>query len=140
MKKEELAMRLNQHEYRNETTPDIEAEAKASGLAIIFGASDDLMEFRGAIDEELGCFEGREVLIDSKGVLPEREQIDNDEELEDFFLRRKTAKKIEAIWDKDGYSWLYETTIPHVTFDILEDGNKYCRGIVIDLRDLGTTP
>lgn len=136
MKKEELATKLNLREYTQETTPELEAEAKASRLVIIFGASDDLMEFRGAIDDERGCWEGGEVLIDSKGVLPVREQIDEDEELEDFFLRRKTAKTIEAIWNKDGYSWLYETTIPHATFDILEDGDKYCRGIVIDLRDL----
>jgi len=140
MTKEDLAVKLNQCQYTEETTPELEAVAKASGLVIIFGASDDLMEFRGAIDDEVGCWDGGKALIDSKGVLPAREQIDNDEDLEDFFQRRKTAKEIEAIWAKGEYSWQYKTAIPHAVFDVLEDSDKYCQGIVIDLRDLGVKP
>ena len=34
-------------------------------------------------------------------------------------------------------SWSYLTDIPHKTFDIMEDGEIYCRGIVFSLDDLG---
>jgi hypothetical protein len=49
---------------------------------------------------------------------------------------RKTARKIEAVWAEDGYSWTYRTDIPHATFEITEDGEPYCRGIVFALADL----
>jgi len=34
------------------------------------------------------------------------------------------------------YVWTYETDIPHECFDILRDGEKYCRGIVFCLDKL----
>jgi hypothetical protein len=37
---------------------------------------------------------------------------------------------------EDGCSWTFRTGIPHATFNILEDGDLFCRGIVVDLRDL----
>jgi hypothetical protein len=40
------------------------------------------------------------------------------------------------VWGKDDTSWSYETDIPHATFDVLEDGEVYCRGIVFALADL----
>jgi hypothetical protein len=49
---------------------------------------------------------------------------------------KESAKTIEVVWDAEGYSWIYETEIPHAVFDILEDGEKFCRGIVFDIRSL----
>ena len=34
------------------------------------------------------------------------------------------------------YAWIYRTEIPHACFDILENGEKYCKGIVFSLNDL----
>lgn len=45
------------------------------------------------------------------------------------------AAIVEAVWDNDGYSWTYKTDIPHETFEVLEDGEKYCRGIVFYLHE-----
>jgi hypothetical protein len=39
-------------------------------------------------------------------------------------------KYIDAVWCEGEYSWTYKTNIPHATFDIWEDGEKYCKGIV----------
>ena len=36
--------------------------AKENGFVIVYGESDDLIEFRGAIDDEGGCFDGGEVI------------------------------------------------------------------------------
>jgi hypothetical protein len=136
MGKQELAAKLNGREYTDEMTRAEEAQAKQDGLVVVFGASDDLMEFRGAINDEFGCYDGGTVLLDTKGLLPERESIDNDDELEDFFTRRKTAHKIAALWKESDYSWTYMTTIPHATFDVMEGSKKYCRGIVFNLSKL----
>lgn len=138
MTKEELAKMLDAAEYPFKLWH--EHEAAKHGLVVVYGASDDLMEFEGAISEEIGVGHLSSVEIDVEGVLPDWDTFrgDNDQisDFERYFGRRKYAKTITAIWDRDGYSWQYATNIPHVTFDIMDDGEKYCRGIVFSLADL----
>ena len=76
MTKEELAARLTGREYRDEITAAEEAEARAAGLVVVFGASDDLMEFEGAIRDEIGCYDGGTAMVDENGLL-DRDQIDD---------------------------------------------------------------
>ena len=138
MNAKQLAEKLNGREYRNEITREEAAEAKAAGLVVVCGASDDLMEFEGAIRDEFGCYDGGTALVDEKGLL-DRGQIDDDDDeaIADFVTRKKTARTIEALWAKEpGYSWTYKTDIPHETFEIVEDGEPYCRGIVFALADV----
>ena len=51
------------------------------------------------------------------------------------------AHGIEAVWcprDGDGNtyaSWLMQTKLPYSSFDIMEDGDLYCRGLVFCLAD-----
>lgn len=128
--KEELAKRLDGNEYGNEVSDDDIKDAQRNGLLIIFGYSDDNMEFRGAFNDEVGCYDGGEAYVSIEGI--ERNECDN-EECPNF---EQHGKKIKAIWNAGGYSWVFETDIPHASFDILEDGDKYCRGIVIDMNDI----
>lgn len=129
MDKKKMAKLINGREYGYESFKDVRQAAKASGLVIVSGASDDLMEFDGAIYDEGGCFDGGKVFFDRNGVLQ-----DGDER----------ANCIEAIWcdksalDKNGnvITWNYKTDIPHETFMIYEAGEPYCRGIVFDLADV----
>ena len=45
--------------------------------------------------------------------------------------------KITAIWDEKGkFLWSFKTDIPHSTFQIFEDKEPYCQGIVFNLDDL----
>ena len=138
MTPQELATRLAGATYRNVISREIAAEAKASGLVVVYGQSDDLMEFDGAIRDEVGCYDGGTAYLDVEGILPDRESIDDDEELKKYFQRQSNAVAIEAIWSAEGYSWIYKTSIPHATFEVTEDGDpsdKYCRGIVFALAD-----
>ncbi|MBV6321964.1 KTSC domain-containing protein [Duganella violaceipulchra] len=135
--RDQLAASLSGREYPFGLTKDEQGQAKAAGLLVIFGASDDLMEFRGATNSEFDCYGGGTALIDAKGVLPERENIEEDAELKDYFAREPATRKVEAMWAAEpGYSWTYHTDVPHATFEIIEDGTPYCRGIVIDVADL----
>lgn len=135
--KELLAVALHGRARGDEMTKEEEQQAKAAGLVVIFGASDDLMELRGAITDEFSCYDGGTALIDAKGLLPERENIEGDDELKDYFAREPLAKKIEALWGDEGdYSWTYRTNIPHATFDVVGEGGPFCRGIVISVGDL----
>lgn len=143
MTPKELADRLTGREYRSEITKTEAAEAKAAGLVVVFGASDDLMEFRGAIDDETGADNGATATVDIEGLMPDFDEIMDEagtfgvkDTLRDYFRREGRGQEIEALWCKEGeYSWTYKTDIPHSCFEITEDGEPYCRGIVFKLSD-----
>lgn len=124
MTAKDLATKLNGRQYLNEIMPEEEKEAEANGLVVVFGYSDDNVEFAGAIDDEVGAFEGTTVCIDhSDGVVPVGEGA--------------PENVIKAIWHDSGdTSWSFETSIPHETFNIYEDGDLFCVGIVFSMNDL----
>ncbi len=66
----------------------------------------------GAINDEIGCFDGGKL---------------EHEDLPDV---------IYAKWcDREAnYAWSYQTSIPHETFRIYEDGDYWCIGIVCDIN------
>mgnify|MGYP003474204082 FL=1 len=138
MDAKELAAKLNGREYCREITDEEVRQAKEAGLVVVFGASDDLIEFRGAIRDEGDCYDGGTVLIDTKGVLPSWDSASECEEsAQEYFERKAKARTITALWAKEpGYSWTYKTDIPHETFEIVEDGEPYCRGIVFNIGDI----
>ncbi len=137
----ELAQKLNGREYLEEITREECREAKASGLVVIFGASDDLMEFRGAIDDEVGAWNGKTAKLRRSGLVSVPDHVNYPEDGEECKLYQRSiegAVEIKAVWCPDDIdaSWDIVTDIPHAPFDIMEDGELYCRGIVIDLSDL----
>jgi len=135
----ELAATLDGREYGSEIEADEERAAKEAGLVVLFGASDDLAEFRGAIDEELGCYGGGTIAVGRDGLY----DVSDPDDVCCRFMRAalESAATIKAIWCPDGTaSWGYETAIPHATFRVMEDGDVYCRGIVFRLADLEVTP
>lgn len=134
----EFAAKLNGCQYGEEDKDGAFELAKEHGFVIVFGASDDLMEFRGAIRDESGGYEGWVALIDKDGVLPDFEGLEADEaEAEKYFNRKRSSKTIEALWCSDyEYAWKYETDIPHEKFNVLGDGDYYCEGIVFHVSEL----
>ena len=137
-----IAAKLNGLNYPLRIPAEIAAAAKAAGIVIVYGASDDLMEFEGAIRDEVGVYDGGTAEVDAKGLLGNWESLRDDgdkEEIADFLARQPKAQTIEAIWtpeDLPGTSWAYKTSIPHVTFDVIEDDDVYCKGIVFALADI----
>jgi hypothetical protein len=131
-----LAALLTGREYRHEITREEEAQAKAAGLVVAFGASDDLLELRGSIHDEAGAYDGGKVRVDKEGLIPSFEDVDRDdeEELRRYFKRENSGIEVEAAWEGEpGYSWIIKASIPHETFEIVEDGEPYCRGVVFHL-------
>lgn len=136
MTKESLAEMLSGRDYRHEISQVEQQQAKADGLVVIFGASDDLMELRGAIYGEVDCWGGFIVHVHQGGVLP----FHSDRCDCPFCGYQAAVERCASVWalwgaEKD-YSWTYQTNVPHVSFVIYEDGEPYCRGIVIDIKDL----
>lgn len=133
MDTKEAAAALNGNEYTKEGSKELFAKMKEAGLVAVFGASDDLMEFRGAIYGEHGCYGGGMAYLTRAGLLTN----DCDDHCCPYFVRiQNAAARIEAQWDEGGFSWRYETAIPHATFVINEDGGPYCEGIVFALADI----
>lgn len=139
----EIAAAMNGVEYRDvhKRAAELRKHAMGAGVVIVYGQSDDLMEFDGAVHDELGAYNGTEAFVDRKGLLPERESIDTDAEISDYYQRKTGgASKITANWCPDGSGgvrWTYTTSIPHATFEVVDDGEVYCRGIVFALADAG---
>lgn len=139
---QEFAKQLDGLEYPVRVPSLISNEALQAGIVIVFGASDDLIEFEGAISDEAGVNNGGSVMVSQTGLLTDFEQVDkNDKEaLREYFANEGKGREIEALWGEGEYSWTYKTDIPHATFEVMEDGDKYCRGIVFKLSDCGPSP
>lgn len=130
--KEEFAAILDGREYNSEITRDEAKEARAAGLLVIYGASDDLCEFAGAFRDEVGA--PGMIFLHRGGVLSEHE----DCECEHCGYESKTRRcaSVIAMWGAGEASWTYRTDTPHATFRVMEDGELYCIGLVISISDL----
>lgn len=132
MTPEQAAEKLNGNYVGEEGSEALFDEMKKHGLVAVFGASDDLMEFRGAIYEESGAYNGTTEYVDQSGLVK-----NGCLEGHDCPNWKQRGHAVTAIWNPEnsGASWIYETVIPHVTFDIMEDDELFCKGIVFRLAD-----
>jgi hypothetical protein len=140
---QEWAKKLNGIEYPANELDTFNRELEADGIIAAYGASDDLLEFRGVIDDEIGAWEGTVVKIAQRDkgqyiIFDEEENRDSAE-----FNKKEIAamKKVRAIWcPKDGddiyASWEIDINVPYKNFDIMEDGELYCRGILFEAKEL----
>ena len=116
MTPEEFAAKITGRNRGNELTKEEDRQAKDYGLVVVFGESDDLVEFRGSIDDELSIY------INA---------------CRNYFLS-ENSREIIALWNDDdmyAWAWTYETDIPHATFEIY-DNEPFCRGIVFSVKEL----
>ncbi len=126
-KLKDFAQRLTKAIHSRGIPQEFINEAKENGIVIVYGYSDDNMEFDGAIYDEVGCFDGGTAYLTFEdGVLLDGCQCFECEK------KRKAAKTITAVWcDKEnGWTWSYVTDIPHETFEMKDDDEKFCLGIV----------
>lgn len=136
MNKDQLAAKMNCTQYPVRISKDVESEISKHNLVVVFGASDDLMEFRGAICDEVAVYNGGHAFINGKELL-QPDDIETFDDAVAVLNHFKNAKVISALWCKEGdYSWTYKTDIPHATFEVLYDDENYCRGIVFSLDEL----
>lgn len=138
---DKIADMLNYREYLDEVTPEIRKMAKENNIVIVYGRSDDLMIFDGAIEDEAGCFQGGTVYVNKNGVISVADNCDcpylckNCEYIKAEYYKCKIIRARRYMSNDVG--WTYETDdIYHKTFNIMEDGEIYCKGIVFMLNEL----
>jgi hypothetical protein len=128
---QEIARLLDGSEYLHLPKETVRL-ARDSAIVICYGASDDLVEFDGALlDEEGGP---GDVSLTEHGLY--HRKCDDDRCPHELALQ-KSLPRIRAIWnDKDGPCWTFKTDIPHEKFRLMEDGEVFCEGIVFLLADV----
>ena len=129
-----VAERLHGREYLHEVTDDEANEFAFHGLTVVYGYSDDNVEFVGSISDEIGCYEDITIPILDGDIL--KKCSDDCEDYDCPFWRDalKRAKNVRATFTNDG--WKFATDFRCWKFAIMEDGKVYGEGIVFAMEDL----
>lgn len=111
MTAQKIANKIGKVHYGWEPPHALCQEAKKKRCVIVFGYSDDLCELRGLVNDEVGCYEGGEIKTKELAAL---------------------GIELDARWCESyyGWTWSYFVNKPFSTFHIMDDGEKYCEGIV----------
>lgn len=138
MTAKDLAEMISGREYGMELTFGEAKDAKNAGLVVVYGRSDDGVEFQGAIIDEAEAYGGTTTHITPDGLLEDPAcGIAENIECPYFAAAKSAAKIIKAVWhDEGGPRWTFETDIPHETFTIVEDGEPWGTSIVFSMEHL----
>lgn len=132
----EVAAMLNGREYGSEVSPREETEFKHAGIVVVYGYSDDCVEFEGAVNTEIGIW--RDDSIPLLNGVPFDVPCTTDE-FEDSYcpLLKDVAKRLKYIEAKFGINgWEFDADFPHEKFTIIEDDEPCGVGLVYSLTDL----
>ncbi len=138
MNNQQFADLLTGRQYGKEITEEECQLAKKNNLLVAFGYSDDNLELRGLIHDEYSACEG----TNQHFAINIYERFVHLEDLATMILLAEFGVKtvsIQAIWQPATLdaSWLITTDdVPFATFDIFEDDELFCRGIVIEKADI----
>lgn len=136
MTAKELAERLNGREYGSVITRAEQEKAKAAGLVVAYGQSDDQLEFEGAIYDEIGAYEGTTVYIKNGALLTPHYACEDYNECPAWVDYIADAKTLTAVWhDAGNPAWIIKTDIPHENFFIYDDDELFSVGIVFRVED-----
>ena len=128
MTKEELARILDGCEYGEEMTDARREIALQSRLVVVYGASDDLTEFDGAIRDEAGLGES----FVMGGPLPRLMEPHDCNCLHCGFLdKNPSAVRVNSDYTDKGFS--VRCSIPAATFSVMEGGERYGDGLVFQI-------
>jgi len=134
MTAKEFAELLNGRQYRDEIGSKEEKIAKESSLLVIFANSDDTVEFRGAIDDEIY---GRPIYVIKGNIVTEYDFDEDSEVLKKYGITITPDLTVNAIWQPESLdsSWLItvDEGVKHYNFDIFDDDDLFCRGVVVDM-------
>lgn len=129
---------LNGNHYGEEGNADLFRHMKADRVVAVFGYSDDLMLFRGAIDDETGY---EEAFVTKAGLLENNCESDRCPHFKK--LKKPATQVYGGSTDTDGGSMFHffirgpnrSKFERFAEFKIMDDDGIYCTGIVFSLDD-----
>lgn len=120
MNTKEWAEKLNNIEYPADEIWDMRKQFEEDGVVVVYGASDDLIEFEGAIQDEGDCYNDKVFYLNKEGL-----------------TTSYSKNYVKVTHPHDGtVQFNYETNIPCEWFNVMEDGELYCKGFVFNINDL----
>lgn len=120
MNTKEWAEKLNNIEYPADEIWDMRKQFEEDGVVVVYGASDDLIEFEGAIQDEGDCYNDEVFYLNKEGL-----------------TTSYSKNYVKVTHPHNGtVQFNYETNIPCEWFDVMEDGELYCKGFVFNINDL----
>ncbi len=131
----EFAQLLNGREYKQEMTEEEKKAAREAGVVIVYGCSDDRTVFHGEIEGEVTTVNGGTIYLTEDGLF-------EDCPCDCVHSRRAKEKavSIQVKWCQGPYVWSYGTSIPHESFEIIDnqpaENLKFCQGMVFSLKQL----
>lgn len=153
---EDLAKLLNGNEYcdelQNEYKINVEELCKKNNWVVVFGYSDDLIEFRGFIDGEDGAWEGALYKLVKPGDFYLEDEFEETykkskeykfvpiEEDELNIIKNNNYKNtcvVEQLWCPNDSETSWQVNVkgaPFARFNLMDDGIVYCEAVVIDLN------
>lgn len=145
--KEKLAELLDGHDVLNRDMYGIPTNMEVwnNNLVVMFGHSDDLIEVRGAVHNEIDSYGEDKLALVLAG-----EKIDDDEDvmnidipgifrLSDDYNQSNNPRLITVRYGSEENTqadWEFDTAMPHATFMLYLKGKPFCKGIVIDLDEI----
>lgn len=137
MAAKELAAMLDGIDYCECIPADVIRKAEDSGFVIVYGHSDDCLEFEGAITDEIGAYNGRAIQLVADKISAYNRQMRWVVADKRTLSGKLGPNEIRAKWCPDGSTpWTIETDIPHATFDICDGDEVFCKGVVFSIYDL----
>lgn len=121
----EIAERLDGMQYGDRIPKDIEELAKENNIVIVYGYSDDLIELRGAIDDEIDAWGGGNVYIHNSKLM---EVCDVD--CIYYQEARAKARKVTGTFKSH---WTFDSDFEYEAFTVYEDLELQCIGMVFKL-------
>jgi len=139
MELKEIAAKLDRVGIRDEDKRISSLGELDSNIVIVYPYSDDCIEFRGAIYDELGACDGVVIHLNENGLIQKTCEDEDCPHEKDLFVN--TPFQIHQLWCKrEGFSWTYETNIPNAEkFIIMEtedDIEYFGEGLVFSMKDL----
>lgn len=121
----EIKSRIDKIDIKQEIPKDVQVLAKDNNILIAYGGSDDLLELRGAINEEYGAWEGFDPRVMSG---------DGRREIE--VLKKLLSIDLVMNWcpnDELSGNFTLKEGVEFEEFDIIEDEEVFCRGVIVQM-------
>lgn len=146
MNLKEWAEKLNGCEYGDELSNEDKKLLEKDGIVAVFGYSDDNIELEGAIYDELPAYDEKtyywfgKYFVSNNRINEFLDYVDDEFYVFKPILEPLFKNNFERsyIISKPGENcqFEYETNIPCEWFNVMEDGNLYCKGFVFNKNDL----
>jgi hypothetical protein len=142
LKAKQLARFLNGREIGEEISKEEEAAAKRDNLVVVFGYSDDGVEFRGAIHDETSAWEGRGIAVFNGNLVDQdSREMDGDKQVFEKYGVKFPSPDfvVKVVWSPKDLDASWSITVQGAEghhFDIFEDGDLYCRGVVFVMPEV----